>query len=287
MTYSIKGHFLYKDGIQVPYKRSPNVGGSLAAKAIIVHDTAGRLGAKGAISWLRNPAAKASAHLVIDRNGNVTQLVPFNRIAWHAGKSRLKIKGKNYSGLNRHSIGIENDNPGALKSISKGTYKSWFGETYFDVHYPIEKVKSKFHGRHQYWMDYTPEQIEANKEIIAILCHTYNTTEIHPHWKISPGRKVDTNPLYPLQKIREHVSGRAEKDLPVISSKLKTADLHHVSEWNGLPVRKWPSKLSKIETYLPTSTPVYVTKKGNITGKHWWKVSHNGYVGWVDSTYLK
>lgn len=46
---------------------------------------------------------KVSAHLLIERSGKLTQFVPFNRRAWHAGKSRYA--GRN--NCNDFSIGIE------------------------------------------------------------------------------------------------------------------------------------------------------------------------------------
>lgn len=46
---------------------------------------------------------EVSSHLVIDRLGNLTQFVPFNKRAWHAGVS--DFKGRNR--CNDFSIGIE------------------------------------------------------------------------------------------------------------------------------------------------------------------------------------
>ena len=46
---------------------------------------------------------RVSAHLLINRKGVITQFVPFDKRAWHAGKS--EFKGKN--NCNDFSIGIE------------------------------------------------------------------------------------------------------------------------------------------------------------------------------------
>jgi len=46
---------------------------------------------------------RVSAHLFIDRRGRVTQFVPFDRRAWHAGVSSWRRR----PGCNRYSIGIE------------------------------------------------------------------------------------------------------------------------------------------------------------------------------------
>jgi len=64
---------------------------------IVWHETAGAY--DGAVSWLCNPAANASAHFVIREDGReATQLVPIGRKAWHAGD------------FNRRSIGVEHAN---------------------------------------------------------------------------------------------------------------------------------------------------------------------------------
>ena len=46
---------------------------------------------------------KVSAHLLIDRQGAVTQFVPFHQRAWHAGVSEFEGR----SACNDYSIGIE------------------------------------------------------------------------------------------------------------------------------------------------------------------------------------
>ena len=70
-----------------------------------MHYTAGA-SAESSIDWLTNPDARASAHVLIARDGGITQLVPFDRRAWHAGRSRWKDR----TGLNGWSFGIELDN---------------------------------------------------------------------------------------------------------------------------------------------------------------------------------
>lgn len=46
---------------------------------------------------------QVSAHLFIRRNGDITQYVPFNMRAWHAGKSRYQGRSQ----CNDFSIGVE------------------------------------------------------------------------------------------------------------------------------------------------------------------------------------
>ena len=74
---------------------------------LILHYTGMRSGAV-AIDRLCDPAAKVSAHYVVEEDGRVFRLVPEARRAWHAGISHWR----GASGLNARSIGIEVVNPG-------------------------------------------------------------------------------------------------------------------------------------------------------------------------------
>jgi N-acetylmuramoyl-L-alanine amidase len=74
---------------------------------LILHYT-GMPTAAAALARLRDPQAKVSAHYLIDEDGDVLQLVPEERRAWHAGVSAWAAR----AGLNDCSIGIELVNPG-------------------------------------------------------------------------------------------------------------------------------------------------------------------------------
>lgn len=47
--------------------------------------------------------AQVSAHLLVDRNGRMTQFVPFHKRAWHAGESMWRNRPK----CNDYAVGIE------------------------------------------------------------------------------------------------------------------------------------------------------------------------------------
>lgn len=91
------------------FATSPHTGKVISPSLLVLHYTAGS-SAASTVAWFRNPRSRVSAHLVIGRDGSITQLVPFNHEAWHAGRSSWG----SLSGLNRHSIGIELDNAGCL-----------------------------------------------------------------------------------------------------------------------------------------------------------------------------
>ena len=74
---------------------------------LVLHYTGMRTGQE-AIDRLRDPAAKVSAHYVVEEDGTVFRLVPEQRRAAHAGISHWR----GHEALNARSIGIEIVNPG-------------------------------------------------------------------------------------------------------------------------------------------------------------------------------
>ncbi len=114
------------DGEPLPFVRSPNSDGPMVPEYLVIHYTAGS-SARSSLDWFSNSAARASAHLVIGRDGAITQLVPFDRVAWHAGRSSWQGR----DGLNRFSVGIELDNAGKLVRVG-ATWRAWFGRDYPD-----------------------------------------------------------------------------------------------------------------------------------------------------------
>jgi N-acetylmuramoyl-L-alanine amidase len=74
---------------------------------LVLHYT-GLRSAGAAVARLCDPAARVSAHYVVDEDGGVVRLVAEERRAWHAGASYWR----GMTGLNDRSIGIEVVNPG-------------------------------------------------------------------------------------------------------------------------------------------------------------------------------
>lgn len=72
--------------MQIQQAPSPNFKAGRKGRkiiAIVNHITAGLM--PGTLSWLRNPDAKASAHYLITKKGEIYQLVKDEDTAWHAG----------------------------------------------------------------------------------------------------------------------------------------------------------------------------------------------------------
>lgn len=74
---------------------------------LVVHYTGMETG-EAALARLRDPAAKVSAHYMIEEDGRIFRLVAEDRRAWHAGVSFWAGN----TDVNSRSIGIEIVNPG-------------------------------------------------------------------------------------------------------------------------------------------------------------------------------
>jgi N-acetyl-anhydromuramyl-L-alanine amidase AmpD len=207
------------NGLAAPFRPSPNVGGALRPEYIVLHDTGSGLNDSGSIAWLTDRASKVSAHVVIGRDGRITQLVPFGVKAWHAGQSVWRGRPL----LNGFSIGIEIINPGRLTKIGEGVYKGVCTiDTNRDRSLLVQHAKTAAHGD-GYWLAYSDAQIRAVRELCQAICQEYPIKEIVTHWLISPGRKVDTNPLFPLEQLRQACLGRA-KPMGVVDTSRQDSD---------------------------------------------------------------
>ena len=96
--------------MQIADRPSPNFDarpGDGRVDLLILHYTGMRT-VQEALDRLCDPAAKVSAHYLIDEDGSVTRLVGEEKRAWHAGISSWRGRGD----INGASIGIELVNPG-------------------------------------------------------------------------------------------------------------------------------------------------------------------------------
>jgi N-acetylmuramoyl-L-alanine amidase len=198
------------------FAMSKDVGGPLDdLKFIVMHYTAGGDGKGTRDYMLESPAEKGrstgklvygSAHVLVDRDGTFWQIVPFNRMARHAGKSEWK----GLASLNQYALGIEIANHGWLDRQGDGTYKR--ADT------PRFKAKDVTLGpmpagtEEKGWENYTAEQLAAVEAVTLALLERYPTIhEIVGHQEIAPGRKFDPGPAFPLQRFKNLVFGRGDE----------------------------------------------------------------------------
>jgi len=104
-----------------------------------------------------------STHYLIDNDGTVVQLVPDDKVAWHAGKSYWK----GVTALNAYSIGVE------LQSSSAGQ------------------------------TPFPEKQIQSFQKLVNKLMKKYNipSENVVGHSDIAPMRKVDPGKMFPWKKL--------------------------------------------------------------------------------------
>ena len=197
----VRNHCLYEDdGTPVRFRESPNRGEGLDPLYLVIHYTA-TLSLDDAVRWFRNPEAKVSAHIVIDRDGQAVQLVPFDRQAWHAGKSRWEERDN----LNTCSIGIEFVNAGALQRRRLFTWADWAGHRV--PRRETLAARHKHESSTRRWHAFTPHQIERGRAIAQALHDRYRFRAVLGHDDIAPGRKVDPGPAFPMTRFAADVLG--------------------------------------------------------------------------------
>ena len=290
-TFNINNHLLV--GENVSFMPSPNTSGYFQngrPDTIVIHFTAGS-SIESSVNVLTNADSGVSAHFAVGRNGDIVQMLPTNKIAWHAGESHYKGR----SGLNRYSIGIELDNAGQLKARGDGTFESWFGEIFSDNDVLAARhINQQFIG---YWHKYTDLQISRTLSLCEALCSHYSISEIVGHDEIAPARKVDPGPAFPIQKFKAIVWQRdSEKWATESSDSNSQREAHdpiqrdrvsavkqvaNVSA-NSLNVRKGPDvSFSTIESGLNKGEVLKILERQG----EWAKVSYTK-VGWVNTKYI-
>ena len=119
-----------------------------------------------ALNLLTSSDRKVSSHYLIDKNGEIFNLVGIDKRAWHAGESMWD----NYDDINSRSIGIEIVNSG-------------------------EVIKE----------DYTAKQINSLSDLLLGLLKDFNIENILGHSDIAPTRKIDPGVHFPWQKIYQNL----------------------------------------------------------------------------------
>jgi N-acetylmuramoyl-L-alanine amidase len=208
---------------------SPNfrAGRKMIVKGMIIHFTAAGSGkntasyfSKVEVSWkdkatgqMKTAKVSASSHVVIDRDGTVYQCVAGADRAWHAGdgikwQGQPLTKGQN---VNDWTIGIEIANWGKL-SQGPGVFKNYLGQEY----------KGPAPYRHKdgtFWEPYTEAQIVAT---IAAAKHyvsmypTITRENVLGHQDVSPHRKIDPGPAWPMERFLDAVFGDDDEQAAVL-----------------------------------------------------------------------
>lgn len=137
---------------------------------LLLHYT-GMPDAEGALARLCDAEAKVSSHYLVRENGEIIQLVPEDRRAWHAGASHWR----GVTDINSRSIGIEIVNAG------------------HDGGCP----------------DYPPVQIDAVIALCRDISSRWPIPQdqVLAHSDVAPGRKQDPGEYFPWGRLHENGVG--------------------------------------------------------------------------------
>lgn len=184
--------WLQDDTIKI--EPSSDFGDSIVPTYIVMHYS-GSGSAKSTIDWLtRRDEIYLSTHVVIARDGHITQIVSFTSKAFHAGRSTWG----GLSDMNKYSIGIELINWGRLQlDTSSSDVVSYTGEVVPDRNRTFQRHQSG-KGNSVWWETYTPEQISSAIDVCISIGERYGIHEIVGHDDIAPDRKVDPGPAFDL-----------------------------------------------------------------------------------------
>ncbi len=261
------------DGTELPFRRSPNQSADLTPEYAVIHFTAGA-SAESSIAWLLDPASRASAHVLVARDGGLTQLVAFDRRAWHAGRSRWEDR----EGLNRWAFGIELDNAGPLQRRADGWYSGWGAR--IDDSQVVEALHPNG-GLTRGWHAFPPEQLLAAADLVNLLVRHYGLRDVVGHDEVSPGRKSDPGPAFPMESFRARALGRGDGEAPLLLA--QTTSALHIRTGPGTAFEKLP------QSPLPAGTKLELLESSGA----WHRVSvldllagEMDVEGWVHGRYV-
>lgn len=192
----ISNHKLFDKSVAY-FNNEKNTKQMTTIDTIVIHFTAGASGISSA-RYLAKNNTKSSAHLVIDHIGIIWQLVHFNIVAWHAGRSRLEERYH----VNNFSIGIELANYGKLKHVGNRFF------TWFRKPVPSNQVltyRDPKTGKLTFWHKFPEYQIQVTQTVIKLLIKHYPIKNIVGHSEISLNGKMDPGPAFPLDAIRHQL----------------------------------------------------------------------------------
>jgi len=190
---------------------SPKKRNSKEIKFLIFHYT-GMSKEYNALKKLTKIQSEVSSHYFVKKNGDIILLVPDLYIAWHAGKSSWR----NYSSLNKYSIGIEISNPG-----------------------------------HQFnYRNFSKKQINSILSLSRFLIKKYNikTENVIGHSDIAPDRKKDPGEKFPwkyLAKNKISIWHSLSKNLLKKNRRVKINDKDTKLFFNNLYKIGYSKNLSK------------------------------------------
>lgn len=204
--YRVQRQMLLRaDGSPVTFVQTPHQGrpGSLRPILLVFHAIGGG-SLNACLARLRERLARASAHLVIGRDGKVVQMVPFNRRAFHAGRGRWGA----LEDLNGHAIAILLENGGRAQKRADGGY--WLlGRGVERRLEPGEAVlaRQQHEAEESAWQAFTADQVETAVAVGQALHAAFGFAAVLGGEDIAPGQSDEPGPAFPMMQVRARVLG--------------------------------------------------------------------------------
>lgn len=162
---------------------------------IVIHHTGDDM-PHAAVKWFRNRHSRVSAHYVIERDGQVVQMVEEDRAAWHAGLGKLPWETCHYYNVNLRSIGIELVNLGDGKQPFTDEQYRALAQLLDDV---CDRLPGKLGVIVQPVRGRPPEEFAHACEAVIVTGHVL----ILGHRDIAPGRKTDPADNFDWARVRK------------------------------------------------------------------------------------
>jgi N-acetylmuramoyl-L-alanine amidase len=257
--------------------RNPNSSGTFAKGrpvGILLHYTAGgpavdRLAGKG--------DSNVSVHFTVDRDGDAYQCGDLDQRLWHAGVSHIA----GMTGLNDYYIGIEQANYGYWRTWKPNEWPKDFprNTTLAEKEGWVHAAHSYDPSRVLYWEPY-PEPLLASTEAICrwLLKNIPTIKAIHGHDQVSPGRKSDPGPAFPMNRFRALLMPDSETKPPKYKVVVAADDVLNVriDASSSAAKKDWgPLKPGDIVEYLREQGSWYLIRRAD------------KQEGWVNSLYLR
>lgn len=285
---------------KIVISKTANAGDLIDPDYIVIHYTATDT-ARSAADWFMNTQVnpdRIAAHVVLNYDGTITQLVPFNRKANHAGTSTWD--GVDF--FNAHSIGIEIVNPGFVEKLNNGSYRRALGidknrNTIYKTYPASDSTKIvKADHKHKFWTGkdnhhwfiYPQAQLTALYKLCRALFETFHLVAAVGHDDISPARKPDPGPAFPWDMFKTTVFGVTNNTGKIFKVNTTGTNLRASFSTNSPVIKKLPVgyEVGLIETNGQWSKVYLVDKPQDVLVKQAGKLRSVKTIGWIFNSLL-
>ena len=282
-------------GEMINIRLSPNVRELIDPDYVVIHYTATDT-ASSAIDWFMNTKDnpdKIAAHIVLDFDGTITQLIPFNHRANHAGTSTWD----GVDNFNFHAVGIEIVNAGFVEKLSNGTFRRSTGKNSFKT-YPATDSKRIVKADHKhkfwtgndnhFWFTYPDAQLQALYKLCKALFDTYHLINAVGHDDISPARKPDPGPAFPWNDFKTTVFGSTNNTGKIFTVNTEGANLRASFSSGSPSMKKLPAgyEVGLIETNGQWSKVYLADKTADVLVKQGTQLRSIKTIGWIFTNLL-